>query len=722
MPGDAPVSAGETPPTPDAGQPGATGQDATGPADVQPGTPTETSTETKPDAAADTRSETSRSTGPSSFGEVPAGAATEHITPAAGAEDRRTGAGQANGVGPQADRRGMDGLAADLGRLIGPDRLVSFGEPMMITRDTPSGHDTTPQRVDPVRPDSANAADHRVVRNVPVDPLARGASDRGAGTADASPDRHTIPEPAATGTAQPAPARQQPMSTPVPAVGTPPTGHGPFAINYMADTGHNQPSAGSVAATLDQNLRNAGFPEGLATGPAKQQPTAADGLDRKPRAAGFSAHPADGRAPQPAPDSHHRPVDPRQGPLDTGHSAKEEAAAEKAIGAALHMDIKKLVDGAHAPLSFSYVELRKDLIHRGVLPADHTERKDAWSESSVSKTTIEPETRERKQSYEQWNAQQRAAYRPGGIPNGYDVMAADAQRLAHATNPGGVGSFAGVAMTTALSMGASLEDAWRIGQVMEAVMSIVPVAQKGAASDSIVPAAPKGAASHSFDTTQPVHAAEVRSEGRPAQPTEATPAAKPNPATETAPAVKPATATESVRSENAIPRHTTETAPHAATPDAPAQRLDHPQCSTDVTKFTTAFNDSQGQLLNQAAHDIKGQLKQIGADHPRNTVAVSAGLVDGHIKYLITVTDTKAWTALKTHEGYLPKGFEVGPKPIRDGTGLPTDQHVEITGPMALKEQGAKGVVVGTTIRACIGSCEPTWRSGVPDVWHTHRR
>jgi hypothetical protein len=152
-----------------------------------------------------------------------------------------------------------------------------------------------------------------------------------------------------------------------------------------------------------------------------------------------------------------------------------------------------------------------------------------------------------------------------------------------------------------------------------------------------------------------------------------------------------------------------------------------PALPTDVSSFKEAFYASEGKLLNQVASDIQTKLRQAGVKNPRLAVAVSAGVVDGEVRYVVTVSDPKALAVLRQYEKYLPEGLSVAvSEPKFVGGKLDPSSHVEIAGPKELLDQGAKGVVTGTNIPTCKGTCEPLWagESGTPpgSVWHTNRR
>jgi hypothetical protein len=162
--------------------------------------------------------------------------------------------------------------------------------------------------------------------------------------------------------------------------------------------------------------------------------------------------------------------------------------------------------------------------------------------------------------------------------------------------------------------------------------------------------------------------------------------------------------------------------PGAATPVEPIATL-----PKDVGEFAKEFHASEGELLNNLASGLQQQLAKAGVKNPRLAVAVSAGVIDDKVYYVVTVSDRKALAILRQYEKYLPEGMKVGvSEPKFVGGKLDPLSHVEIAGSLELKAQGARGVVTGTNIPACKGNCEPLWagESGTPpsDVWHTNRR
>ncbi len=143
---------------------------------------------------------------------------------------------------------------------------------------------------------------------------------------------------------------------------------------------------------------------------------------------------------------------------------------------------------------------------------------------------------------------------------------------------------------------------------------------------------------------------------------------------------------------------------------------------SDVDAFTKAFNASGGNLLNALAKDVAAKLPGFGIKNPRLIVGISAGVIGGKVQYRVTVSDPAAWKALKQHESELPAGLKVGPQPSMVNGKLDPMRHVEVEGPLGLKSEGAKGIVVGTSGPACKDNCEPQWiqPGSPPDVWHSN--
>jgi hypothetical protein len=146
-----------------------------------------------------------------------------------------------------------------------------------------------------------------------------------------------------------------------------------------------------------------------------------------------------------------------------------------------------------------------------------------------------------------------------------------------------------------------------------------------------------------------------------------------------------------------------------------------------VGELTARLNDTEGTLLNEVAVNVRDQLRAVGVN-PKVVVGVTAGVLDGRLTYVVTTSDPGSWAKLQTIKDDLPTGLLVGPPPTmwRDPqTGeyeLAPDRHVEVEGPLTLRAAGAAGTLVGTSSPACERCCEPIWRSGAPDVWHTNRR
>ncbi|MFC8373241.1 hypothetical protein [Streptomyces sp. NPDC057238] len=144
----------------------------------------------------------------------------------------------------------------------------------------------------------------------------------------------------------------------------------------------------------------------------------------------------------------------------------------------------------------------------------------------------------------------------------------------------------------------------------------------------------------------------------------------------------------------------------------------------DVPTFTKAFYSTDGKMLNQLALDVKATAQRLGVDHPNLTTAVSVGLVNGQLEYRVTVSDPRAYATLRANESLLPRGLHMGPPPtMGPDKKLDPMRHVEVEGPLGLRDEGARGVIVGTSREACAQWCEPQWnQAGSPDdVWHTHR-
>ena len=137
-----------------------------------------------------------------------------------------------------------------------------------------------------------------------------------------------------------------------------------------------------------------------------------------------------------------------------------------------------------------------------------------------------------------------------------------------------------------------------------------------------------------------------------------------------------------------------------------------------VKEFTkamyTGIEKSEGKILNQTAKAVEQILKEKGVWHKNLAVGVSVGVVDDDLRYVISVSDPKAWEVLKK------AGFEVTENaPVAP---LEPWKHVEFEGGVHLRKQGAKGILTGTNFQACVG-CESQWVEGkMGDVWHTNRR
>jgi hypothetical protein len=135
------------------------------------------------------------------------------------------------------------------------------------------------------------------------------------------------------------------------------------------------------------------------------------------------------------------------------------------------------------------------------------------------------------------------------------------------------------------------------------------------------------------------------------------------------------------------------------------------------------FKQSDGKLLNNLSLEVENVVRSLGINNPRLTVAVSAGVLNGHVEYRVTVSDPKVYELLKKNEGMLPADLRMGSAPVIGPDGkLDPMRHVEVEGPMGLQAEGAAGIVVGTSRPACKGNCQPQWKqAGSPDgVWHTN--
>jgi hypothetical protein len=141
-----------------------------------------------------------------------------------------------------------------------------------------------------------------------------------------------------------------------------------------------------------------------------------------------------------------------------------------------------------------------------------------------------------------------------------------------------------------------------------------------------------------------------------------------------------------------------------------------------------ALEHTKAHFLNRAASQTSDMIKANVINNKNLMVAVSAGVVDGKLRYVVTVSHPKIWQALKAAidrgESPLPPGLNLGPPPTMDGKKLHQEWHVESEGPAELLRQGAKGVFTGTSGAACKDHCEPFWigELGAPPqtVIHTH--